>query len=139
MDYAEYIRERTEKNNFARLIDLKLDEVTEHGAIASMPITTKHLNPFGAVHGGCLYTIADVVAGSAANAHGKPAVTLDSDFHFLRAGIGTTKLVGMSKELKCGKKVLVYYVEIADQNEKVLAEGTFTYMVIDKKQDELGK
>lgn len=132
MDYSEMIQSAN-KNPFADLMDLKITEVREGYAKAEIEVTEKHLNPIGTVHGGCLYTLADVTAGSAAASHGNIAPTLDSNLHFLNAGMNTTHLTAEAHELKYGKRAMVYEVSIYDQNGVVLAFGTFTFMSIGAK------
>ena len=52
----------------------------------------RHLNPLGTVHGGCLYTLADTVAGFAAASCGFEGPTLSGNMYFLRPTMGVKKL-----------------------------------------------
>lgn len=131
-DFSQIMAYRNQVNAFARLLNIETVEMREGYAKAVMPIGDELRNPQGAVHGGVLYTIADVAGGNAAASHGEWIATVDSDFHFLRAGIDLASLTATATELKYGRRVSVYHVEVADQNGTVLGIGTFTYTSLGK-------
>ena len=128
MDYEKLMRERNVKNAYARYNGIKVTAMSKGAATAEMSITDNMLNPYHIIHGGCLYTIADVAGGAAATSYGYKVTTVDSSFHYLRAGAGTTKLVATAREIKAGKTLLVFDISVMDQNGTLLAEGIFTYM-----------
>ena len=133
MDYEKLIKTRNSTNYFANMMDLRIIEIKKGYARTVIdPVTKTHLNPINSVHGGCLFTIADVTAGSAASSYGIQVTTLNSHFNFLRPGLHTTKLYGEAREVKHGKNISVYTVEIKDQDEVVLAEGAFTFASLGK-------
>lgn len=132
LNYQEIMETRNASNAFANLIGLKITEISDGYCTCEMLITDSMKNPIQSVHGGVLFTIADVTGGGAAASHGYNITTVDSSFHYLRPGINTTRLTSSARELKAGKKLLVYDVSVSDQNGIVLAEGIFTYMVLNK-------
>ena len=132
MDYAQLLIHRNKTNLFARMNGVRMLEVTEGFAHGEIPITHNHLNPIGSVHGGCIFTLADATAGTAACSYGDVVTTLDSNMHYLRAGLNTTCIRCDAHVLKRGKRVHVVNVEITSQDGRVLASGTFTFAVIDK-------
>lgn len=119
---------RNEHNSFASMLGIEIKEISEGYARGEMNVTSQYTNPQGSVQGGCIYTIADATGGAAASCRGMKIATVDANFHYLRAGLGTTKLVATTRELKSGKKLMTYDVAVADQDGKVLAEGIFTYI-----------
>ena len=54
------------RDKFIELIGIKIIEADEGYCKAELKVNDRHLNPLGTVHGGCLYTLADTVAGFAA-------------------------------------------------------------------------
>ena len=107
MDYEKLIKIRNATNYFANMMDLRIVEIKKGYARTVIdPVTKTHLNPINSIHGGCLFTIGDVTAGSAASSYGIQVTTLDSHFNFLRPGLHTTKLTGEATELKHGKTFL---------------------------------
>lgn len=130
MDFQRVIDEINATNAFGNYLGIQIDEVSAGYAKVSLDIRPEYTNPYNTVHGGVLYTMADMAGGTAAYSYGTPVVTVDSNFHFLNAGRNTTKLIGIGKELRNGKSIGVYEVLIMDQNEKLLCSGTFTYAKI---------
>ena len=133
MDYQKLSEWRNKNNLFARMLDMQITEISEGYAKAEMNVSEKHLNPVESVHGGCLFTLLDIAGSAAASSHGYHVTTLDANIHYLRAGLHTTRLTAETREIKRGKKVMVYDISVADQDGCVLAEGMFTYMSLGKE------
>lgn len=133
MDYQKLLEWRNRGNAFSKILDLKITEISEGYAKAEIPVTKNHLNPIGSVHGGCLFTLMDAVGSAAASSHGFHVTTLDASIHYLRAGLNTTHLTAATREIKCGKKTMVYDISVEDQDGRVLSEGIFTYMSLGKE------
>jgi acyl-CoA thioesterase len=130
----EYVMQcRNRDNYFARMLGITVVEMQTGFARARMRVTEQMRNPIGSVHGGCLFTVADVTCGAAASSYGMMVTTLDSSFHFLRAGLsGCTELIGEARAIKHGKRITVLAVTVADQDGEALCSGTFTYMSLQK-------
>ena len=69
MDYEKLKSFRNINNNFAKLLGIELTELSNGYAKAEMKVTKELLNPIGSIHGGCLYTIADIAGGAAASSY----------------------------------------------------------------------
>ena len=78
-------------DKFIELIGIKIIELNEAIARQNLKWTYRHLNPLGTVHGGCLYTLADTVAGFAAASCGFEGPTLSGNMYFLRPTMGVKK------------------------------------------------
>ena len=128
--------ERNRRNLFARRMGLFVTEMREGFAVARMKITEEMRNPIGSVHGGCIYTVADVACGAAASSYGMQVTTLTSAFNYLRPGLDTCdEIIGTATVIKHGKRVSVIEVEITDQEGTVLSQGVFNYMSLGKPLD----
>lgn len=79
-------------DKFIELIGIKIIEADEGYCKAELEVDDRHLNPLGTVHGGCLYTLADTVAGFAAASCGFEGPTLSGNMYFLRPTMGVKKL-----------------------------------------------
>ncbi|MEY8339102.1 PaaI family thioesterase [Lachnospiraceae bacterium 62-35] len=128
MDYEKLRNHRNKINAFANMLGLSITEIGDGYARSEMPVSSRHLNPIGSVHGGCLFTIADVTCGAAASSHGCAITTVDGNLHYLRAAIDATCLYGEARELKYGKRLSVYEISITDQDGHLLTSGIFTFM-----------
>lgn len=131
MEYEEMLAYNNRENVFARENGIIVTEMKDGHALVQAEITERHRNQIHSIHGGCLYTIADVAGGYAALSLGRTVTTVDSDFHFLRAGLNIKLVHGEGRVIKRGKRLIVVQVELTDQDGTVLCVGTLSYMVID--------
>ncbi|MBQ1290866.1 MAG: PaaI family thioesterase [Lachnospiraceae bacterium] len=131
LNFQEIMEVRNQTNAFARSIGLGLTFLEEGHAVTEMDITENQLNPIGSVHGGCLYTAADVAAGGAAISFGDVVTTVDSSFRYLRPGLNTTRIKADAVAVKHGKRLTVIQVNVFNQNDTLLCIGTFSFMSVD--------
>ncbi len=135
MDYEKLKQVRQARNAFCNSIGLTIMEIREGYSRSCLPVRDMHMNPVGSVHGGVMFTMADTTAGSAASSHGTAVTTLDSTIHFLRPGLHTDCLYAEATEVKHGKRVSVYQVEVTDDRGELLATATFTFASLGRPID----
>ena len=90
------------------------------------------INPHGKVHGGALATLADTVAGCCACARGRSCVTSGSSMEFLRPADGD-RITCTAVPKKEGQTLSVIQVELHNGAEALVATGTFTFFMFDRK------
>lgn len=133
MDYNKLTELRNRENPFAAYIGIKTTKIQDGYAEAELTLRPEHMNPVNVVHGGCLYTLADVVTGSAAASLGTQTVTVSGTYHYLTSAKDTTKLKACAKCLKRGKTLVTFDVEIKDDNDSLIGKGTFTSFRLQQK------
>lgn len=115
-------------HNFIRLESAEPDRV-----VYRLDIRPESRNPFGMVHGGALYTLADDAAGGAAHSDGRHYVTQHGDLHFLdNRAHGTIRAAGRVRHR--GRSTVLVDVEITDEAGVLLATGAFSYFCVDRKR-----
>ncbi|MGN0159115.1 MAG: PaaI family thioesterase [Brotaphodocola sp.] len=127
MTCEEILKYRNENNEFASFLGIVTTEMTPGYAKGEMHLTEHHINAVGSVHGGAIFALADTIGGAAAASHGTRITTVSGDFHYLSAAIGSKKLIGVAREIKYGKRIRVYDVEIQDEQDRLIAKGMFSY------------
>lgn len=132
MDFLKLIEQRNRKNPFSQYVGLTVTQICEGYAEAILPVRGEHLNPLGFVHGGCLYTLADVVCGSAAISYGKQSVTLSGSLNYLSPGKSGSELRAAAKVCRHGRTISVFDVEISSDEGTALAKGSFTFYHLDQ-------
>ncbi|MCD8146032.1 MAG: PaaI family thioesterase [Clostridiales bacterium] len=117
-----------QQNQFIRLCGIQLLEDPEGRYYAQVQVTPQIHNPYSIVHGGLLYTMADMVAGATARQHGQHPVTLDSNMHFLR-NVSSGVLTARAEVVRAGGSVAVLRARVYGGKGEalLLAEGTFTF------------
>lgn len=113
------------KNNHFQLVDIK-----KGYCVMEALVREESLNPYGMVHGGFLFGLADTAAGVAARSTGRKAVTLSSHIEYLRAAQGS-KIKAVVEAVKTGKNVSVYEVSIYNDQNVMVAKATVDYFYMD--------
>lgn len=114
-------------HNFITIESIEIDR-----SVARLDVHPESLNPLGKVHGGALYTLADNTAGAAAHGDGRWCVTQSSDMHYLRnqsSGI----IRGYGTVRHRGKSTCLVAVELRNEDQDVLATGTFSFFYVQPK------
>ena len=132
MDFQRLIRWRNENNPFSRGLGVVIEEIRPGYARARKTVRPEDTNPMGRAQGGVYFTMADSVAGSAAHAHGRRAVTLDASWHFYRGSVPGDALTAEAVEVKAGKTICVYDVRLSDQEGRLLGSGSFTFFLLEE-------
>ena len=83
-ELEEKTRGRLKRNGFMQHNYMELESVEKDRAVFSLTIRPESCNPYGMVHGGAIYTLADNATGAAAHTDGRYYVTQTSALHFLR-------------------------------------------------------
>jgi len=127
---ARQAEERSKKNAFAVYNHLELESVEPDHAVYRLRIRPESKNPYGIVHGGAIYTMADNATGYAAHTDGRLYVTQASSMHFLRNQ--TSGVVRADARVRHrGKSTCLVDVDILGEDGKLLATGEFTYFCVD--------
>ena len=116
-------------NGFMSYNGLYIVEAKENYVKIGVDITEKSLNPFGIVHGGLIYTLADSAMGIALATTGRSGVTLNSTIDYLTPGKGK-KLFADTEIVKDGKSIVVFRVNIKDENDTLVSVASGTYYII---------
>ena len=131
----EQIRRNTEsrmrKNAFMLHNYIELESVEKDRAVFKLDIRPESCNPYGMVHGGAIYTLADNATGTAAHSDGRYYVTQTSALHFLRnQSRGTVRATAWVRHR--GKSTVLTAVDITGEDGRLLATGEFTFFCVDK-------
>ncbi|MDO5537336.1 MAG: PaaI family thioesterase [Desulfovibrionaceae bacterium] len=108
-----------------KLFQMKIEEASQGYSRVTMPVTDITTNGMGFVHGGVLYSLADIAFGAASNFGEKTGtVTLSSHISYLSPG-RKGPIVAEAKALRTGRHVVLYNIDIHDADGRHLAHATF--------------
>lgn len=131
IDYEAY-KQRVNTNNYFMIHSgIRCTDIGPDFASFAGDLTPSCLNPYGAAHGGFLFTMADCCTGCAAHSDGRHYVTLTSSLNFMRMAQQGT-VVANARVVKRGKTVVVTECTI-ECNGQELANGSFTFFCLDAK------
>ncbi|MDI9431660.1 MAG: PaaI family thioesterase [Planctomycetota bacterium] len=125
------IKEFFKNDRFAEHSGIELLEVGEGRARARMKIEDRHLNGVNVVHGGAIFTLADLAFAAASNSHGTVAVAINASIWYVKAGLAGT-LFADAREVSLNPKLATYSIEVTDDAGEIIA--VFEGMVYRKKQ-----
>lgn len=131
MDYQEMIKSRNAGNPFAQKLGIRIDQIGPGRARTVKTVQADDRNPAGFTHGGLCFTMADVACGAAMASRGYHAVTLNAEYHFLRSGKPGETLYAEAQELKCGKTICLYGIQVHNQDHTLLGDAAFTFFRTD--------
>ena len=126
---------RLEKDGFSRYNGFELEIMEQDRVVYRLDIGRNSLNPYGMVHGGALYTMADDAAGTAAHTDGRSYVTQSGTLHFLdNRAHGVIRATGTVRHR--GGSTVLAVVDITGEDGTLLATGEFSYFCVDRKRME---
>lgn len=127
----EKVQTITDRNPFARLLGLELLEVSEGYARGRIPMRKEFGNIYGGMHGGCVYALADTIAGIAAATYGNYVTTIDGKMNYLLPVKDTAYVYCEARTVRQGGTIGVYEARITDDGGRLLDTADFTYYRLD--------
>ena len=117
------------ENMFSRYNFYEAESVGPDRAVYRLDIRPESRNPYGMVHGGAMYTMADDAAGAAAHSDGRYYVTQSGTLHFLRnQSRGVIRAEASVRHR--GRTTCLVDVDITGEEGALLATGEFTYFCV---------
>ena len=109
---------------------IEMESAERDKAVFKLVIRPESKTPYGIVHGGAIYTMADNAAGAVAHSDGRYYVTQTSSLHFLRnQAEGVVRAEARIRHR--GKSTCLVDVDITGEGNILLATGQFTYFCVD--------
>lgn len=124
-----------EENAFTGYNHMTMESLEKDRVVYRLDIHPESLNPYGMVHGGALYTLADDAAGTAAHTDGRHYVTQSGQLYFLNnRAKGVIRAVGTVRHR--GRSTALAVVDITAEDGTLLATGEFSYFCVDRRRME---
>jgi acyl-CoA thioesterase len=124
-----------QKDRFAKHSGVEIVSVGEGEAVTRLHIDSRHLNGADVVHGGAIFTLADVAFALASNSHNRISLGINTNVNFINAATSGT-LTAYAKEIGLNYKLATYNVKVYDATQKIIADFNGT---VYRKNDEIVK
>lgn len=134
MEYDNLLKYTNEKNEFMKYNGIKIKCIKEDYAEVELEIKNNSLNPYGLVHGGAYYTMADCASGIASRTNNGRYVTLNSNFSFIKS-VKDGKLKAVAKIVNRGRTICIVRAEVLNDKNDLVAEGTFTMFCLNQPEE----
>lgn len=116
-------------NAFAVYNGITIHQLELGKAKAELEIGPNSLNPYGRLHGGAYYTLADCAGGTACRTDGRKYVTLDGTMHFVRS-VSSGKITATATVQHHGRTTALVDIQVTSEDGTLLATGDFTFFCI---------
>jgi len=121
-----------DRDAFGRLVGIQAVFIEPGRARMRLDPGDQHRNGLGMVHGGALFTLADLALAAASNAGDHSAVAINAAMTFVKPG-REGPLFAEARELSAGRTIAAYAVDVTDQDGVLLATFTATVYRKEKK------
>lgn len=132
-DYLKRIRELVDTCPYFKLLSMRLIEAGQGASLLTIDLDTKHLQPFGIVHGGVFASILDAAAFWAVYGDLEDPTagltTVEVKINYLAPAVNG-QLTARGKTLKLGRSLGYAEAFVFNQNQILVAHGTSTVMVL---------
>ncbi|MEK7809536.1 MAG: hotdog fold thioesterase [Chloroflexota bacterium] len=119
---AAVARFMSSRDEFAKHLGIELLELKAGYCRVALNLQPYMLNGLGIPHGSVIFSLADFAFAAACNSHGKMAVALSMDIHFLSSPAPTARLECEAVEVKLGRSTGLYRMTVTDLESKLVAE-----------------
>lgn len=109
-------------DSFAQHLGIRWVEWGKGRAVADLDVSEFMLNAHGTLHGGVIFTLADVVFAAACNSYGKSAVALSMNIGFLSPGFPGNRIRAIAEEVKRGGKTGWYRIQVENEEGTLVAQ-----------------
>jgi phenylacetic acid degradation protein PaaD len=114
-------RARIEEDAFAANLGAELAGIRQGWAKVRLKLEPQHLNFMGMIHGGVIFSLADVAFGAAANSFGTRAMALSVGIDFLAAAPVGGELSAEVELVKRAGKMGFYRMVVVDSQDNEIA------------------
>lgn len=119
------------EDDFSRYLGIEIIEFEEKYIKARIPFKTVLRNNYGSLHGGVLYSFADILGGTVACMTGKFCTTVEGNMNYLEPAVSKEYVYCEAKRVRAGNHLIVVKVKIKNDSGKLLDDGSFTFFKSD--------
>ncbi len=123
------IRNAFTSDPYAASQGFRLTEVTETEITVSLIVRDDQINFHGGTHGGVLFSLADCAFSLASNAHGDPAVAIDTHLAITSPSGAGDELTATAREMTRGRSLATYRVDVTRGDGRIVGLFTGTVFV----------
>ena len=131
-DVKQALLKLTQDNIYMQNLKIDILEMRLGYVKGKMMVTEEIMNPYGSIHGGCLYSLADIVTGLAACTYGMFSSTIDGAMEYIIPAMNTEYIMCESVEIRQGKHVSIYEANIYDDKGQLVDKAKFTFYMMNR-------
>jgi acyl-CoA thioesterase len=117
-DIMKMIRE---KDTFAVKLGIEILEAAEGRSKVTMPLGMGTANALGNVHGGAIFSIADMAFACAANSEGIVSVAIQANIHYMSPCVSEGTLFATAERVGETRRLGFYHIRVYTPEERDIA------------------
>ncbi len=140
-DYLSALYRTINESGYPRHLSMRVVDVTLDTSRVELDIAPFHLQPFGIVHGGVIATLVDTAtfwAGFGLLAEDAGLVNVDLKVNYLQTA-SKGRLIATGRCIRAGRTVSYAEAYVRTEDDKLIAHGTSTLMVLPGKGISVGQ
>ncbi|MGD8368212.1 MAG: hotdog fold thioesterase [Desulfobacterales bacterium] len=114
-----------ERDRFAAHNGIEILEISPGRARVRMEVAEHHLNGLDRVHGGAVFSLADLAFAAASNSHGSAAMGINASIAYVKEAAGDV-LFAEAEEVSRSHRLATYSIRVTDASGQTVAlfQGT---------------
>lgn len=120
---------------YARHLGISVDHIAEGSASCSLTVKEYMFNFLGAVHGGLVFSLADVAFSAASNNDHRPSYALDVNGSFLKTAKLGDVIRAEAKRIHTSKRVGVYEMRVFNNEDLIATFNGTVFRKIERSKD----
>lgn len=129
----EVMKQVLMKNEYMSLLGIEVLKIRRGYCRGRIRVSGKIMNPYGFLHRGSLYSLADIIGGTAACTYGNFVTTVSGSMNFLIPANKTEYVYCEANVVRQGGHLGVYDLKLFAEDGTVLENASFTYYITDKQ------
>jgi len=118
-------------DDYTKLLGVKIREISPGRCVVSAKVPREACNFNGVVHGGYIFSIADIAFAYASNAGGKMALALDMYISYRKALKPGEEIEAEAVEVERGGRTALYIIRVR-RGDELIAHVTATVYLFEK-------
>ncbi len=131
--YEKQIRDLFNDCSVGRPMGIEICDVAEGYATGRLQVSEDHLNIFGTVHGGIIFTLADHVGGACGNTLGRKAVLVESTIQYVKAASRGDLLFAEARVTNRGRKIGRIDIKVERAGGEAIAFMHMLFFITDEE------
>jgi len=126
------LKEKFQKEHFAKAWGMQLLELSPGYAKFSMKLKPEYQNFNGLTFGGIIMSIADMAFAYCVNSVNRPSVAINFDTQFVAAPKPDDELIAEGRVIKTGRRLSIAEMTVTNQEGKLIAKATGTTIKLER-------
>ncbi len=110
-----------EKDTYAHKLGMEILEAADGRSKVTMPLDESTANALGNVHGGAIFSLADMAFAAAANSEGILSVGIQANIHYMAPCPSQGRLFATAEKVSESRRLAYFHIKVFTPEDKLIA------------------